>query len=218
MKILIVNPFGIGDVIFSTPLVEVLKARFSGSRIGYVCNARAYEVIKTNPFLEKIFVYEKDDYRVCWQIHKAECVRKIWRFLNSIRNEKFDLSIDLSLGYQYSMFLKFLGVKRRLGFNYRERGIFLTDRIDVDGFHDKHVIEYYLDLARLLGVDTAGCDIRPRVYINESERALLSDLLKKLNISGGELVIGIVPGCGASWGIDAKYRRWDRKNFAALAD
>ena len=52
MKILIVNPFGIGDVIFSTPLVEVLKARFSGSRIGYVCNARAYEVIKTNPFLD----------------------------------------------------------------------------------------------------------------------------------------------------------------------
>ncbi len=116
------------------------------------------------------------------------------------------------------MFLKLLGVKKRLGFNYRERGVFLTDKIDIDGFHDKHVVEYYLDLARLLGIDTAAYKIKPRVYISESEKARSAGLLKNIDIQDGELVIGMVPGCGASWGIDAKYRRWDRKNFAALAD
>ena len=28
----------------------------------------------------------------------------------------------------------------------------------------------------------------------------------------------MIPGCGASWGLDANQRRWDKANFAILAD
>lgn len=217
-KILIVNPFGIGDVIFSTPLIEVLKKNFPDSYIGYLCNKRASELIATNPYLNRIFIYEKDEYREVWERSKAECVKKLWRLLMSIRRERFGISIDLSLGYQYSMLLKFIGVKKRLGFNYRDRGRFLTDKVDINGFNDKHVIDYYLDVLNCLKVDIKKNEVYPKVFAPDESLKWADTMLKDAGITNHDLLIGVIPGCGASWGQDAKYRRWGKDSFALLAD
>ncbi len=218
MKILIVNPLGIGDVIFSTPLIEILKKNFPGGSIGFVCNKRAYEMLRTNPYLGKIFVYEKDDFVDAWKRSKTGCMKDIVSFLRSIRNEKFDVSIDMSLGYKYSMLLKFLGVKRRLGFDYRKRGFFLTDRIEIDGFDRKHVVEYHLGFLKFLDIDRTKYDVAPKIYLNGTCAEWAAKFLEGHGVARGDLVIGVLPGCGASWGRDAEYRRWDRKGFAQVAD
>ncbi len=218
LNILIINPFGVGDVIFSTPLIEVLKDNYPDSFIGYICNKRAYEVIKANPHLNKIFIYEKDDYRITWQKSKIECIKKVLNFLKEIKKEKFDVIIDLSLGYQYSMFLKFIGVRRRLGFNYRNRGRFLTAKVNIDGFNDKHVIEYYLDILKLLNIDTTKYKLKPKVYLTKDDTIWANGFLRDNNIKKEDLLIGIIPGCGASWGMDAEYRRWNKEKFAKVAD
>jgi len=215
---LIINPFGIGDVIFSTPLIEIFKKKFPGCFIGYVCNKRVSELIRTNPCLSKIFVYEKDDYRQIWKRSKIKSLIKAFSFINSIRKEKFDISIDLSLSYQYSMLLKIIGVKKRVGFNYRNRGKFLTDKIDIDGFDSKHVVEHYLDVLRLLDIDASKDTISPKIYAGEESLSFGDRFLEENSITKADLLIGMVPGCGASWGEDADRRRWDRKNFAIVAN
>ncbi len=216
-KILIINPFGIGDVIFSTPLIEILKKHFPGCFIGYVCNKRVSELIRTNPFLDKIFVYEKDDYRQIWKRSKIKCLMKALSFLRNIGKEKFDISIDLSLGYQYSMLFRIMGIKKRVGFNYRGRGKFLTDKIDIGSFDNKHVAEYYLNVLRLLDIDVSKYRVSPRIYTSELSALFGEKFLKENGIAKADILIGMVPGCGASWGNDAALRRWDRKNFTALA-
>ena len=62
MRILIVNPFGIGDVLFSTPLITNLKVAWPKSYIGYICNIRAKDALYDNPQIDEIFVFEKDEY------------------------------------------------------------------------------------------------------------------------------------------------------------
>ena len=218
LKFLIINPFGIGDVIFSTPLLEALKNRYPDSFIGYVCNKRVSELIKTSPHINRVFIYEKDDFRAAWQRSKADFFRDVWFFLNSIRKEKFDVSVDLTLGYLYSMLLKLLGVKKRLGLNYRNRGRFLTHRSDIEGFDDKHVIQYYFDLLKPLGIDAADRPIRPRIYLEDSSLDWADRFLQEKGLCGEKPVIGMIPGCGASWGQDARYRRWNKEKFAELAD
>ena len=218
MKILIINPFGIGDVIFSTPLIEAVRRIYPQSFIGYVCNRRVSELIKTNPHLNKIFVYEKDDYRKLWCHSKIRCVVKIFSFLKNIKKEKFDVSIDLSLNYQCSMLLKLIGIKERAGFNYRNRGKFLTRKIDIESFDDKHVVEYYFDVLRLLGIDTSREAIAPKIYASEASLRFGEKFLEENGIGKADLLVGVVPGCGASWGQDADRRRWSRKNFAAVAN
>ena len=217
-KILIINPFGIGDVIFSTPLIEILKKSFPGCFIGYICNRRVSELIASNPFLDKIFVYEKDEYRDIWNHSKIKGIRKILDFLKEIKHEKFDLSIDLSLSYKHSLFMKLIGIKERVGLNYKNRGRFLTRKVDIDGFDNKHVAEYYLDVLRLLEIDLSQYKIASRIYASAKSSAFGDKFLAENKISESDLLIGIAPGCGESWGHDAYRRRWDQKNFADLAN
>lgn len=217
-RILIVNPFGIGDVIFSTPLVEILKEKDPSCFIGYICNRRAYEIIKSNPKIDKIFVYEKDDYRKTWEESRIECLKAVWNFLKTIKKEKFDCAIDLSLGYQYSLLLRLIGIKNRFGFNYRKRGKFLTAKITIDGFSDKHVIEYYCDILKFLDIDATDFKISPKVYVTAQDVEWADDFLKANGASKDDLLIGVIPGCGASWGMDARHRRWDRSGFAKVCD
>ena len=217
-KILIINPFGIGDVIFSTPLIEILKKNFPDSYIGYICNRRVSELLETNPHIDKIFIYEKDDYRDVWKISKIGCIKKILAFLNDIKKEKFSISIDLSLNYQNSMLLKLVGIKKRVGFNYRNRGRFLTDKIEIEGFDSKHVIEYYLDMLSPLKINREGLSVTPEIYISRKNVDWADDFLKDNSFSGADKFVGLIPGCGASWGKDAYYRRWSAWKFAEVAD
>ena len=217
-NIIIINPFGIGDVIFSTPLVEALKKEYPDSSISYICNKRSREAISSNPSLNKIFIYEKDDYRDLWKDSKLSAVRAFWRFVKDIKKERFDIAIDLSLNYQAGLLFKLLGVRTRVGLNYRNRGKFLTNKMAIDGFNDKHVIEHYLDVLTLLGIDLSKADRSPRVYVTDDDKRWAGQFLELHGYLGKERLIGIMPGCGASWGADAKCRRWDPEGFVKVCD
>jgi len=217
-KILIVNPFGIGDVIFSTPLIEILKETDPHIRIGYICNRRVAELMEANPHIDKMFVYEKDEYRDEWKRSKLECLKKILAFLSDIRKERFDISVDFSLTYQSSMLLKLVGIRKRLGFNYRNRGRFLTDKVNIRGFDSKHVIEHYLDMLKLLDIKRPDHSVSSRIYISPNNFSWADVFLKKTGVSATDKIVGLVPGCGASWGKDAYYRRWSAWKFAEAAD
>jgi lipopolysaccharide heptosyltransferase II len=139
-------------------------------------------------------------------------------FLHVVKEGRFDTSIDLSLGYQYSLLLKFMGVAKRTGFDYRNRGKFLTHKVKIDWFRNKHVVEYYLDLLRFFDIDISDFDISPKVCIAPEDLKQAVRLLSENGVKGDSLVVGVIPGCGTSWGADAKYRRWPRENFAGVAD
>ena len=125
-RILIVNPFGIGDVLFTTPMVRGLREAYPDATLGYLCNRRVDELVRTNVHLDLIFIFEKDEYRTLWRRSKKECLRMFFRFLKEIRSQRFDVLMDLSLGWHYSFLGWLLGIPTRIGFNYRRRGRFLT--------------------------------------------------------------------------------------------
>jgi ADP-heptose:LPS heptosyltransferase len=107
-------------------------------------------------------------------------------------------------------------IRRRIGFNYRDRGRFLTDKIRLEGFNHKHVIEYYFDLGRPLGIDTS--DKEMEIYVSDEDRRWAGHFLAEHSIGKDDCLCGIIPGCGASWGPNAKYRRWSPQKFAEVAD
>ena len=53
-KILIINTFGIGDVLFTTPLISNVKRAYPATIIHYLTNPRSSDVLKHNPKIEKI--------------------------------------------------------------------------------------------------------------------------------------------------------------------
>ena len=214
-KILVINTFGIGDVLFSTPMIRTLKAHSPGALIDVMCNERGRHILQHNPDISGIIIFEKDDFREAFKKSKLGFAAKSIKFVKAIRRGKYDLAIDLSLGHQISLILLLLGIKKRIGFNYRNRGRFLTDKLNIGGFNGKHVVEHYLDILKLIGIEkitekNLNLPLSPEVK-QWSDSFLAQNGLKHKKL------VALAPGGGKSWGKYAIYRRWDPANFAYLA-
>ncbi|MDP6686135.1 MAG: glycosyltransferase family 9 protein [Candidatus Omnitrophota bacterium] len=218
-RVLIINPFGIGDVLFSTPLVSAIRRRYQDSYIGYICNIRTKEILETNPDISELFVFERDTYRRLWKESKIKAIKKFFSFWREIQKRKFQTLFDLSLGKDYAFFCLVAGIKERRGFDYKRRGFFLTHKYRFSGFNDKPVAEYYMDL--VLSTEFAqGTNIKNKTVLafTDKDKKYIVDFLSKSSVSESDSLIGIAPGGGASFGKDkSSYRRWNWQNFGELA-
>ncbi len=214
--ILIVNPFGIGDVLFTTPLVRAIRRAFPASRVGYLCNRRTERILRQNPNVNELFVYEKDEVVRLWRGSWWRGLVHVGDLLRRLRAARVDFAIDLSLGERYSFVLALLGVPRRTGFNYRKRGHFLTEWLPIDGYHDEHVVDYYRRLLHFVGIRLVEGALEVRVREEDVDWARRWCAAHRLDRE--RLVVGMVPAGGASWGVDASFRRWSFEGFASVGD
>jgi len=215
-RILIINPFGIGDILFTTPLIRALKEGYPDCFIGYWCNRRVRPLLETNPGINRIFDLNRGDLKKIWRESFFKGLGEALKLGLEIKKSNFDICFDFSLDYRYSLVAKIAGIRRRIGFNYRGRGRFLTDKIDITGYHDKHAVEYYLDLLRFLGL--AAKDRFLELPVGQAAEIKARDVLSSRGITADDLLIGIAPGAGGSWGKDAAYKHWPALKFAQVAD
>lgn len=212
-NILVINPFGIGDVLFSTPLVCAVKRSFPKGNIAYICNIRTKEILDTNPDISEVFVFERDEYRALWKESKSKCIKKIYAFWKEIKERHFGIVFDLSLGKEYAFFSWLIGIKDRRGFNYKGRGRFLTKKIPFDGFNDKPIAGYYMDL-----IETKVKSSMVLVPLSE-EIEDMDRFLKQAGVKEQDILVGIAPGGGVSFGREKAYcRRWPWQKFAELVN
>lgn len=218
-RFLIVNPYGIGDVLFSTPLLCALKDHFPESILGYLCNRRTEEILETHPLVNRLFVYEKDELRQKWRKSKWETLRAIGSLFKNIRRERYEVLIDLSLAPEFSFFLMCAGIPRRIGLDYKGRGRFLTDRIFLPGFDERPVPEYYLETLRVLGIENVGKSYRTELWTTEEDDRFATEFFQRHGLSSGPSPVGISPGGGASFGgVKNSYRHWGEELFSELCN
>ena len=210
-RLLIVNPFGIGDVLFSTPLVRAVRRAFPDVYLAYLCNRRTEDILRHNAHLDELFVYEKDDLIALWRQSKRLGLRALASLLRQIRRRRFDMAVDLSLGDRYSFLLAVLGVPRRIGFGFRRRGHFLTHRVAIEGYQDRHVVEYYATLLEWIGIRLL--DAQLELTTRGEDRLTVEQRLAQLGCQAERRVIGLIPAGGISWGLQAHFRRWSKEGF-----
>ena len=215
-KILIINPFGIGDVLFTTPLISAIRSHIPSGKIGYLANARTAPVLRANPKIYKVFVYERDEFNAVYRRSKTEFWQRSRDLLGEIKREGFELVIDLSLNGNASFLMALIGIPHRIGFNYKNRSPFLTQKIPLTGYEGKHVVEYYLGLLKELGINARSRKME--INVSAEDKYWAEEIWKKHNLSSSQTVIGLVPGGGGSWGKDASYKRWPAESYAKLAD
>ncbi|MCR4337810.1 MAG: lipopolysaccharide heptosyltransferase II [Candidatus Omnitrophica bacterium] len=215
-RILLINPFGIGDVLFTTPLIRNLKQNFPDSFIGYLANTRTAPMLKAHPLIDRVMVYDRDDFVAVYRQSRIQFLQKWQGLLRTIKADRYDMVIDLSLNSGMNFLTALAGIQKRIGFNYKNRSWFLTKKISLKGYEARHVVEYYLDLLRPLGLQV---ELSPlELHIPDPEQKWARTYLVEQGIAEKERVIALVPGGGASWGKDALYKRWGAPKFAALAD
>ena len=217
MRTLIVNPFGIGDVLFSLPLVRALRATDPEGLLGYLCNRRTADLVASLRELDWHRVFEKDEFRAVWKRSKIEGLGCLGQLLREVREKQFDLLIDLSLGWQSGFGAILAGIPKRIGFNFRNRGRFLTHALPIQGFHTQSVAEYYLDLLSLLNIPKPAT-VQADFLLPPGIDHQVEEYLRQQRVPPGRRLVGVIPGGGASWGPNAIYKQWAPDRFAQVAD
>ncbi len=215
MKALVLNPFGIGDVIFSFPLVEGL--RFYKAEVDFLCNERTEELVRMNPSVRRHFVFNRDRFRELWRTDRKRCLKEAAELFGAVRAERYDVAFDLSMGKEYAFFLMLAGVRRRIGFHYRGRGLFLTDKFPVAGFDHMPVREYYSALLEKWRPLYFRAPEYPDLDVGGESERLVEEWRRKNGIGLNETWAVMAPGGGKSWGKDAHYKQWSEEKFAETA-
>ncbi|MCA9400430.1 MAG: lipopolysaccharide heptosyltransferase II [Candidatus Omnitrophica bacterium] len=215
-KILIINIFGIGDVLFTTPLIDNLRAAFPLAEIHYLGNARTKIIFKNHPLITKCFSYDRDDFLKLSKSSKLRYWKQVIGFIKQIKAEKYDVVFDFSLNSFFNYMTWLAGIPNRIGFNYKNRSPLLTFKVPFYGFERKHVVEHYLDLLKNLGIGTPHRSLN--FPLTEEDRLWARQFLSRENIDQALPIVGIIPGAGASWGKEARYRRWKSEKYVKLVD
>jgi len=215
-KILIINPFGIGDVLFTTPVIKALRQQYPDSFIGYWSNSRVKPILESNSQINKVFDISRGDLKKIYQESFFKGISLAIKLVWEIKREHFDICFDFSLDHRYSLLAKIIGIRQRIGFNYKGRGRFLTKRIDLAGYQEKHVVEYYLELLKFLNISVQDKSLYLAVLPETELKA--KNIFASAGIEENDCVIGVAPGAGGSWGKDAAYKHWPALKFVQVAD
>ena len=213
-RVLIVHPFGIGDALFVTPVIRALCEN-GAQKIDLILGSRTRELFETHPAVDQIFVADRDRLR---SQSIFQSIREIAALLGKLRKNRYGLLLDFSLSRQYAFFaFLFFGIPKRVGFSYKNRGIFLTDRIELPGgFSGKHAVDYYLDLLGQIPLAVSSRNLE--LYLNASDESEARSVFESLHFHPSRPFLAVAPGGGESWGKDARLKRWPADYFFKLIE
>jgi ADP-heptose:LPS heptosyltransferase len=58
-KILIIRLSSLGDILLTTPFIRSIKNQFPGIEIDFVLREQYYNVLKLNPYVNKVFSFSR---------------------------------------------------------------------------------------------------------------------------------------------------------------
>lgn len=211
-RVLIVHPYGIGDLLFVTPVMRALRLIPTVETVDLLLGSRTREVVEHNPHVDEIFVADKDRaHRQSW----LENFRDALALGQKFRAKHYDLILDYSLRREHAFFGRFFfGIPRCAGFAYKKRATFHNIRYPLpEAFWKRHVVDFYCDLAEAAGIPVE--DRFLEYFFPPSSSKAEAEVSAKLKLLP-ERFLTVAPGGGDSWGKDAAYKRWPVKYFAEL--
>ena len=169
LKILIIRFSSIGDIVLTTPVIRCLKKQLQGAEIHYLSKKYFMDVLLANPYIDKLHLLEEN----------------LSDTISSLREENFDLVIDLHNNLRTLIIKTRLGVKSK-SFDKLNWQKWLLVNFKVNRMPATHIVDRYLDTVRFLGIknDDKGLDY----FINEEYD--LRTLLPSTHLHYVGLVIG----------------------------
>jgi lipopolysaccharide heptosyltransferase III len=198
LKILVSRLKFIGDIVLTTPVIEVLREKFPGGEIHYLGDKHGVSLLENNPALDRIIPYEFERSSVAEQLRTSV----------TLRHENYDVVVDL-FGNPRSAVLTYLsGAKMRIGGDFGWRGRLYTHPLRIT--ERMTAVEFHLRYLRPLGISERFR--APRIYLTGAEIEGAREFLSAASIDRSRPLVGL--HIGATW--PAKV--WPSKNFARVAD
>jgi len=196
-KILVIRLSSVGDIILTSPLLRVLRAKFPGARIDYLVKSEYAELVKFNPHVSNV-------------IQLASGTQgELAKLKTDIHNAEYDCILDLHNSLRSRWLRTFSGARivrvvnkravRRLALVKWKKNFFRTI---------VPVADRYLETAASLGVENDGEGLE--IHVPEEIRLLTESKLSRISSGPAAAVVGLVPG--------ARHftKRWPQERFVEI--
>lgn len=211
-RVLIVEPYGIGDLLFLTPVLRALRLLPGIERVDLLLGSRTEEVVRLNPHVDEWFVINKDLFH---DRSFSENLKEIWKLSALLKKRSYDVMLDYSQRREYGAWGLALGIPIRAGLDFRRRGFFLNRKVPIpQGFTGRHVVDFYSEVAEKAGIRVE--DRFLEYYLPAAAKEKAGKELREAGILEGYAVVA--PGGGESWGRDAHFKRWPAEQFGILSE
>lgn len=212
LKILVIPPVKIGDLVCATPIFREIKKVLPECRLEVLLLAGAgrrgssYQLLEHNPYLDEIILPEEKD---------GLGVVGLIKLVKKIRWRGYDWSFVLTPGVVEKVICFWAAIPRRAAIISVYAP--LTSRLlNFTVSHRKEIklhqfaTRRYLALLEFIGAE------KPReqreIFTNESEEKSALDFLRANNLRPEDFLIGLSLTAGN------KLKEWPKEKFAALAD
>ena len=201
-KILIVKPSSLGDVVHSLPFLNAIHACFPKAEVHWVIAKGLEGLLEGHPLINRLIIINKDLWK---KLSKAEStLKEIRQLYRELRNEKYDLVIDLQGLLRSGLITMATHAPVRIGFAEAREGSRLFYTLKIRGGKGVHAVDRYMKVAAELGCDAA--DIAFPFPASGAGSQKIQDLKNRF----GDYAV-IVPG--ARW----KTKIWPAENFGRVA-
>ncbi|MZG54345.1 MAG: glycosyltransferase family 9 protein [Nitrospinae bacterium] len=218
-NILIISLTRMGDLIQTTPLIRGLREKYPGAKVSLMVSSDFAGAVSLIPGIDNSIIFNLRQFKDSDNWEDKSWV-KVYRYLeselNQIRDDSYDLLVNLSHSRLSALMVHYLKVKNIIGFHCNSSGDRMTGHPWMQyfgtepfnrSFNEFNLVEIF---SRSGGIDLAGKEIQvleQKEDFQEKEKGL-----ENLKNTGDQLVIGFQIGSSL------ENRRWSTPSFAKLAD
>lgn len=199
-RILIIQTAFLGDVILCTPLVKKVREKHPESKIFFLAIPQTRELLRNNPYLDEIIVYDKKD--------KERSIFYYFDLVKKIKAKNFDLALVPHRSLR-SAFLAYLArIPQRVGFDKSTGSFLFTKKIK----YVQNQLETIRNLSLLETKSFSEDELLPELFPSEDDLKYVENLFRVWGIKEDDGIGGIAPG--SVW----ETKRWLPERFGEIAD
>jgi heptosyltransferase-3 len=192
LRILVVRPDRIGDVMLSTPVFEVIKRHYPNSKITVMVQAAVAPLIKGLASVDEVMIFDPNG--------RHSGIRGFFRLLRDIRIKRFRIAVVLQTRFRISLAVFIARIRYRVGPLSKVHSFFLYNR----GVRQRrsqvemHETDYNLNLLRKLGIRVGTRNVQTSVHVQPEAREEARAWLLSQGWNGEDPFIVVHPGMGGS--------------------
>lgn len=200
MNIVVFTKNWLGDVIFETPAIRVIKENFPGSHLIAITPRRCAEILEANPYVDEVIPFgERKEERNLFNL---------FQLIMRLRKRKIDRAYLFHRSETRARLVCWAGARERIGYNTKKRSRFLTAAFP-EPSGPVHRVQYFLNLLAASGHQVKN-DCHYEFYVTGDDRKKADALLQQHGLDPQRLV-AFNPG--ANW----PPKRWPASYFRELA-
>ncbi|KAF0096252.1 MAG: lipopolysaccharide heptosyltransferase-1 [Puniceicoccaceae bacterium 5H] len=177
-RILIIRLSAIGDIIMASSVLPALRQQWPEAEVHWLTEELGAEILEEHPHLKKVWIWPRRQWKKWAQEHKyLTLLRETLRWRKALREQKFDLVLDLQGLLKSAAFAWISGARNRIGLRSREGSARLMTHVVPDNPDEPGPFcREYRNMVAALGIDPdlARVDVYPTAKARKEAELLLA--------------------------------------------